>query len=391
MKLKRLFPLLLALLGAALPAFAQAPTARLGELGERPVVDARGAKIADIYDVVVDTEEGRAAYLVVSVGMKVIPIAIPSTELGFTADKVELTMDRARLESAPALDMSALGPRYKRGRDIVGGKLKDQKGATIAAVKDLVINLTDGQIANVVVEFDPKAWDQKGWVALPRSSVRHDGADFVATFSLDDMRPASQAAAEARAREIARAKAVSVDRDERMSQLVGRKLVDPQGKALGDIADFAIDPATGRIPYVMVNAGGSPLALALPSADIKRAGDEIVLAAGAAALAPPPTGASAKRASEVMKRALVDFRGKEVGRLRDLVVNLGTGKVHYAVAEFDAAWVQGGHLVTVRLPKDDMKVELNALMGAMLFPPNGWPDLNNEQYLANIDNYLKTH
>jgi hypothetical protein len=27
----------------------------------------------------------------------------------------------------------------------------------------------------------------------------------------------------------------------------------------------------------------------------------------------------------------------------------------------------------------------------MLFAPNGWPDLNTDQYLANIDNYLKTH
>jgi hypothetical protein len=91
-----------------------------------------------------------------------------------------------------------------------------------------------------------------------------------------------------------------------------------------------------------------------------------------------------------MKKTLVDARGKDVGRVRDLVVNLGSAKVHYAVAEFDGAWVSPGHLVTVRLPKDDGKVELNQLMGAMIFEPKSWPaaDLNNEQYLGNIDKYL---
>jgi sporulation protein YlmC with PRC-barrel domain len=391
MKPKHLAALFVLALAGSLQALAQAPSVRLGELGDRAVVDARGAKIADIYDVVIDTEEGRAAYLVVSAGMKVVPIAMPSPELAFTADKVELNTTRAKLESLPALDMSALGPRYKRGRDIVGGKLKDQQGGAIGTVKDIIIGLNDGTVANVVVEFDPaKVPGQKGWVALPRSSVKHDGADFVATFNLEDMMPAEKAAAEARAREIARAKAVTVDRDERASQLIGRKIVDAQGKPVGEIADFAIDAAGDRLPYAIVNTGAARLALLLPSKDMKRAGDEVVLAAGASGLVPPPAGAT-RRASEILGKTLVDYRGKDVGKVRDIVVNLGSGKVHYAVAEFDASWVQGGHLVTVRLPKEDMKVELNALMGAMLFPPNGWPDLNGEQYLANIDNYLKTH
>ena len=96
----------------------------------------------------------------------------------------------------------------------------------------------------------------------------------------------------------------------------------------------------------------------------------------------------AKAPERLTKRNLVDYRGKEVGRLRDVVINLGTGKVHYAVAEFEASWVAAGHLVTVRMPRDDMKVELNALMGAMIFDQKAWPDLNNPQFLANIDAYL---
>jgi sporulation protein YlmC with PRC-barrel domain len=373
---------------ASAPAAPSGPTARLTELGF--VVDVSGARLADLYDVVIDTEELRATHLVLSVGMRVVPVAVPSPEVAAAADRVALRMDRARLESLPSLDMTALGSRYKRGRDMIGGALFDAAGAKIAEVKDMVVGLVDGTIANVVVAFDPKAWDQPGWVALPRTSVRPQGRDFVATFNLDDMRPASQAAAEQRARDAARAKAASVDRDERMSSLIGRKIVDPQGKAVGELTDLAIDPATGRIPFALVNAGGSALSLALPAADLKRAGDELVLAKGAAALAPPPASAGGRRASEYMKKGLVDSRGKQVGRVRDVVVNLGTGKVHYAVAEFDGAWVAPGHVVTIKMPGEDGKVELNALMGAMIFDPNGWQaaDLNNEQYLANIDKYL---
>ncbi len=375
---------------APAPKPAAGPTSQLTQLGDRFIVDASGAKLADLYDVVIDTEEGRVPYLVVSVGMRVVPIAVPSPDVVASGDKVMARMDRARLESTPSLDMTALGARYKRGRDMLGGELRDQAGKKLGEVKDLVIGLVDGTIANVVIAFDPKVWEQQGWVALPRSSVTPQGRDFVATFNMDDMRPASQAAAEQRARELARAKAVSVDRDERMSALVGRKVVDPQGKPLGELTDLGIDPNTGKILYAMVNAGGTPLAIALPSPQLKRAGDEIVLESGAAGLAPPPSSASARRASEVMKKTLVDPRGKEVGRVRDLVVNLGKGTVHYAVAEFDGAWVAPGNLVTVRAPKEDGKVELNALMGAMIFDPAGWKgaDLNNEQYLANIDKYL---
>ena len=389
MKPLHLVPALLIAFCATLPAFAQAPTARLNELDDRPVIDASGAKIADVYDIVIDTEESRAAYLVISVGMRVVPIPLPSPELSFTADKVVLKMDRRGLESAPALDMAALGPRYKRGRDVLTGKLKDQKGAVIGEVKDLVVSLTDGAIANVVVAFDPKAWEQPGWVSVPRQSVRPDGVNFVATFNLDDMRPASQAQAEQRRYEAAKAKAVSVDRDERVSQLVGRKIHDPQGNPVAEIADFVFDPASGKVLYVMVTmANGAPSGLAVPSPDLRRNGDLIVIGTGVAAFAPAPTSTGGKRLSDIMKRNLVDFRGKEVGRLRDVVVNLGTGKVHYAVAEFEASWVAAGHLVTVRMPRDDMKVELNALMGAMIFDQKSWPDLNNPQFITNIDAYL---
>lgn len=389
MKLARLIAATVLSLGAALPAFSQGQVVRLGEYDDRPVQDSGGAKIADIYDVVVDTEEGRAAYFVFSVGLKVVPIAVPSPEMTLAPDRVVLAMERGRLQALPALDMAALGPRYKRGRDIIGTTLKDAKGDTLGEVKDLMIDLANGAVASLVIAFDPKVREDKGWVALPRQSVRYDSGAYVATFNLEDMRPEAEARAEQRRIEAAKAAAMTIDRDVRLSQLVGRKFVDPQGKPVAQITDIVADAAGGRILYVAVNmAGGGPSAIAIPAQGLARSGEDIVVPAGAAAFAPPPSSAGGKRLSEVAKKALVDARDKPVGNVRDVVVNLATGRVHYAVAEFEPGWIAPGHLVTIKMPREDGKVELNALMGAMIFEQKAWPDINNPQFIANIDAYL---
>ena len=387
MKLSSLFAASTLFLSLALPALAQAPAAapvRLGEFDDRPVVDARGAKIADVYDVVVDTEEARAAYVVLSVGMKVVPVTMPSPEMAFSKDKVELSFNRARLEGMPALDMAALGPRYKRGRDLTGKPFKDTNGALLGEVKDLMIDLTNGAVAAVVVAFDPKVRQGEGWVAIPRESLRYEPEGYVATFKLGDMRPAAEAAAEQKRRDEALALATTVDRDDRFTEIKGRKFNDPQGKPLAELVDVASD---GSKSYALVNmVGGGPAALALPVQGMTRNADTYVVPAGAAAFSAPPAGG--KRVSEMIGKGLVDARGKDVGRVREMIVNLGTGKVRYAVAEFEPAWIAAGYLVPIKTPGDDRKIELNALTGSMIFEGARWPDINNPQFISNMDAYL---
>ena len=387
MKLSSLFASFVLVFSTALPALGQAPQpVRLGELDDRPVVDASGAKVADVYDIVVDTEEGRAAYIVFSVGMKVIPVSMPSTDMVFTKDRIELAFPRGRLEAMPALDMASLGPRYKRGRDLAGTVLKDPKGATLGEVKDFMVDLTSGSVAAVVVAFDPKVRQEQGWVAIPRQSLRFESGGYVATFNLEDMRPEAQARAEQKRIDEARALATTVNRDDRFSEIKGRKLSDAQGKPLAELVDVLSDPASQKA-YALVNmAGGGPAAIALPVQGLTRNGDTYVVPAGAPAFASPPAGG--KRVSEMIGKPLVDARGKEVGRVRDMVVNLGTGKVRYAVAEFEPAWIAAGYLVPIKVPGDDRKVELNALTGSMIFEAARWPDINHPQFIANMDAYL---
>ena len=80
--------------------------------------------------------------------------------------------------------------------------------------------------------------------------------------------------------------------------------------------------------------------------------------------------------------------GKLVSGTLNADVNMGTGKVRYAVAEFEPAWIAAGYLVPIRLPGEDRRIELNALTGSMIFEAARWPDINNPQFIANMDAYL---
>lgn len=387
MKLTQLFAATALLASLALPALGQAPAqpVRVGEFDDRPVVDSTGKQVAEVYDVVVDTEEARVAYIVFSVGMKVVPLPMPSTDMVFTDKRIELSMPRGRLESMPALDMAALGPRYKRGRDFNGNPLKDPNGQLLGQVKDLMFDLASGSVAALVVEFDPKVRPEPGWVALPRESLKVEGGVYVATFKLEDMRPASQAAAEQKRIDEARAAATTANRDERFTEVKGRKITDAQGKALADVVDVLADAGGQNATHVLVNvAGGGPSALALPVQGMTRNGDAYVVPA-AAFTAPPAAG---RRVSEIVGKTLVDGRGKDVGRVRDVIVNLGTAKVRYAVAEFEPAWIAAGYLVPIKLPGEDRRIELAALTGSLVFEGARWPDINNPNFITGMDAYL---
>jgi len=40
------------------------------------------------------------------------------------------------------------------------------------------------------------------------------------------------------------------------STIIGTKVVDPKGNALGDIKEIVVDPRTGRVAYAVVSFGG---------------------------------------------------------------------------------------------------------------------------------------
>jgi sporulation protein YlmC with PRC-barrel domain len=168
--------------------------------------------------------------------------------------------------------------------------------------------------------------------------------------------------------------------DKRVSELLGRELVDRHGRAVGEIRDLIVDTREGGTAYAVVPAGEylgmEDRIVEIPLARIALGmDDQLVLGAASAELrtfrmyfaqswpdysrAGPPMGEVGRtadgprfhRASRLLDADLGDYSGADVGDVDDVVVNLDTGKVRYAVVEFDPSWFEDARLVAMPLRK----------------------------------------
>lgn len=168
--------------------------------------------------------------------------------------------------------------------------------------------------------------------------------------------------------------------DMRVSELLGRELVDRQGRAVGEIRDLIVDTREGGTAYAVVPAGEymgmEDRIVEIPLARIAAGMDgQLLLASSAAELrsfrtyfeqswpdysrAGPPMGEVGRtaegprfhRASRLLDADLRDYSGADVGGVEDIIVNLGSGRVRYAVVEFDPSWFEKGRLVAMPLHK----------------------------------------
>jgi sporulation protein YlmC with PRC-barrel domain len=224
--------------------------------------------------------------------------------------------------------------------------------------------------------------------------------------------------------------------DVRGSKLIGKDVVNAQGKDLGEIRELIVDVANQRVPYAILSFGGAlgvgsklfayPINSFKPSTDQ----DKLVLNVSKDALkrAPgfernnwpdwndnryrgevdryfkaPAAGASPAaeqfvRASYLIGKNADDRTGRHAGELEDLVVNLGTGQVRYAVLDFDQAWTPNDKMLPLPLsafllPAQRgrdlvLNIESSKLDMARAFEDDKWPDLNNVNYRRSLDTYL---
>ena len=310
-------------------------------------------------------------------------------------------------------------PRHVRASTLLDGDLRDRKGEDIGDMEDLLLGLHDGRLTHLVVEFEPSWYKAGELVALPAESAERRGNDFIARFEKDHIRTPAEAKA-ARAEAEARAQAAaSADRDVRLTEVIGKKVANAQGEDIAEIRDLVIDLERERVAWAVLSVGGflgvgdRLVAYRMPAPDASLRDGRFVLDTTREALAKMEgfrssqwpdwnrgRGERYQRASRLLTTDLADYRGRDVGDLRDVVVNLGTGRVHYAVAEFDPSWVQEGKLVAIPLERvrrdgaDEgdlvMRVDLNSLNGAMIFDKGRWPDLNDARYQAGVERYLSS-
>jgi sporulation protein YlmC with PRC-barrel domain len=168
--------------------------------------------------------------------------------------------------------------------------------------------------------------------------------------------------------------------DVRVSELLGRDLVDRHGRAVGEIRDLIVETLEDGMAYAVVSAGDylgmEDRIVEIPLDRITLGmDDQPVLGATSAELrtfrmyfaqswpndsrAGPPMGEVGRatngprfhRASRLLDADLRDYSGADVGDVEDIIVNLGSGRVRYAVAEFDPSWFEKARLVAMPLSK----------------------------------------
>jgi len=103
------------------------------------------------------------------------------------------------------------------------------------------------------------------------------------------------------------------------------------------------------------------------------------------------------RASQLMDADIRDTQNKDIGEIEDLVVDMNSGRVHYAVVEFERGWFESDKLVALPMnalrPSGD-KGELvfsgdrSRLSQAPSFEKTAWPDLNSPSYRGDLDRYM---
>lgn len=122
--------------------------------------------------------------------------------------------------------------------------------------------------------------------------------------------------------------------DVRTSAIVNKRVIDLQGKPIGEVDDLVLEPAGNRVRYAVVGSGGV-LGLgrerrAYPLAAFSLEG-ESTLRLDASVRSGSPRGQDGLAAREVIGRKVHHREGRYLGEIRDLVVNLGTGELRHVV------------------------------------------------------------
>lgn len=221
-------------------------------------------------------------------------------------------------------------------------------------------------------------------------------------------------------------------RDMRVSQLTGREVKDARGESLGEVKDVIVDVNNERVHYLVLGFGrvlGDKLFAYPVGAFEQAAGDELILDVDRERLKKAPGfdkwpdwskearyrreverhfGHDATkylpndrlmRAAEVIGRKVKDRDGKGVGQVEDMVVNLGSGRVRYVALELERSWKLNDQLVALPLralrfgaergDEPTLGVARSQIDTRRAFAKNDWPDINDPDYLARMDGYLR--
>lgn len=225
--------------------------------------------------------------------------------------------------------------------------------------------------------------------------------------------------------------------DIRASRLIGMEVQNARGETVGKIDDLVMDVNNQRVYYAVLAHGGVlgvgdkrfayPVSLFKPGAtkdtivlnvtneqlerapgfdtrqwpdwgnDQDRYRGEVERYFGPTVTAKPMPNQRLVRASTLIGKDVNDRQGRDAGQIKDMVINLNNGRVHYAVLETDTNWLRSDRLIPLSLkafsfpaPRDKeavLNVASNRINPSQGIEKNRWDnqDLNDPAFRRDID------
>ncbi|MBA3595891.1 MAG: PRC-barrel domain-containing protein [Methylibium sp.] len=221
----------------------------------------------------------------------------------------------------------------------------------------------------------------------------------------------------------------------RASEMIGMSVRNPKGDNIGEIGDMIVNMNTGDVRYAILKFDPGILQgeelYAVPTTELRIAADrdDVVYNMSEAKLErgkidragwddgiwndpdylakldtvqgikQPTRGARAHRASDLIGKDVNSKSGEKIGEIEELIINMATQKVHYAVLEFDPSWVSPDQnyafpLTSFKLTdgKDELVLDItkSKLQAMKNFPDSRYENLNDRVWVADIDRYFVT-
>lgn len=220
----------------------------------------------------------------------------------------------------------------------------------------------------------------------------------------------------------------------RASKVIGMKVQNPQGQNLGKISDMVVNINTGDVRYAVLEFDPGIFKdeklFAVPTTQLRMAADRDTISYNMTpdklekaavprsdwnaawrdpnyltnldkvwGITQPSRGAVAHRVSDLIGKDVNNREGKKIGEIEELVVNMATQKVHYAVLEFDPSLAAKEQNFAFPLRSFDLTanrdrlvldVDKARLQTMKAFTDSRYDSLNDRIWVADIDRYFVT-
>jgi len=225
------------------------------------------------------------------------------------------------IKSAPTAVDAQHAYRAVRASELIGKNVQGSQKKSVGEIKDLIINVTTGDVRYALLEFDPGFFQSEKLYAVPISALTL-GADNKSLLYLDMSRDKLQK--------------TGVDKADWQKAVDNRRYIDGLDKNYG--------------------------------------------------FQPPAGTARSIRASKLIGKDVNSRAGKDIGEIKELVIDMSASKVHYAVLAFDPSWVSSEKLFAfpltafkMRANKDDLELDVDKSMIAAMksFDAKRWGSLND--------------